>query len=476
MAQLIIEQNKEITFKDYLKLCMLQELDIRDNIASHFNNLPKSLHELQTKKVKLDNNPAKIALEIKLIDSEENDLIVFINKDDNVCDIPLSLSGNYDLIWKYYDKQELLYSINRSNSQSYPYFQKVINKSLEKITKNFKLKDDYFILRVSQIWEESFTIYPYECPIYKIDIESKTGEHDIYYYNPLKCTFYYDKKEKKALSNKSQTKLLSLLPGLNWEDLPETIKDFISKRSQTCYLYESKLKMGIPSLLEKMAATINGQDIAYGYKIEVPEELSTSTENAFREHLAEEIEESKENKKNENIKNIANSIKTILQKLKENDTDPTRIPKIKIRNLVFYSYISDDKKEIDPFFNDPDIIKYCDLSLIDFTNANIEGFDLSDTNANIILDKLYNKSIKNTKLRNVNLMRQDLDGILADGADLRGTNIFVSIEKTSIIGTVFSKSTTSMLETKILTEGEVQELGIQVEKEEAENFESVLRL
>ena len=216
MAQLIIEQNKEITFKDYLKLCMLQELDIRDNIASHFNNLPKSLHELQTKKVKLDNNPAKIALEIKLIDSEENDLIVFINKDDNVCDIPLSLSGNYDLIWKYYDKQELLYSINRSNSQGYPYFQKVINKSLEKITKNFKLKDDYFILRVSQIWEESFTIYPYECPIYKIDIESKTGEHDIYYYNPLKCTFYYDKKEKKALSNKSQTKLLSLLPGLNW--------------------------------------------------------------------------------------------------------------------------------------------------------------------------------------------------------------------------------------------------------------------
>lgn len=41
---------------------MLQELDIRDNIASHFNNLPKSLHELQTKKVKLGNNPNKVAL------------------------------------------------------------------------------------------------------------------------------------------------------------------------------------------------------------------------------------------------------------------------------------------------------------------------------------------------------------------------------------------------------------------------------
>lgn len=221
---------------------------------------------------------------------------------------------------------------------------------------------------------------------------------------------------------------------------------------------------------------MNGQDIAYGYIIEVPEELSTSTENAFSQHLSEEIEESKENEKNGNIKNIANSIKAILQKLKENDTDPTKVPKIKIRNLAFYTYISDDKKEIDPFFNDPDIIKYCDLSLIDFTNANIEGFDLSDTNANIILDKLYNKSIKNANLRNINLMRQDLDGILADGADLRGTYVFVSIEKTSIIGTKFSNSTTFMLETRILTESEVKELGIQVEKEESENFERILKL
>ena len=210
MTQLIIEPNKEIAFEDYLKLCMLQELDIRDNIASHFNNLPKYLHELQTKKVKLDNNPNKVALEIELIDSEEEKLLVSINtgNTDNIYrslgEIPIRLSGEQDLIRKYRNKQELLYNINRSNSQGYPYFKKVINKSLEKITKNFKLKDDYFILRVSQIWEESFTIYPYDCPIYKIDIESKTGEHDIYYYNPLKCTFYYDKKEKKALSNKSQ--------------------------------------------------------------------------------------------------------------------------------------------------------------------------------------------------------------------------------------------------------------------------------
>lgn len=478
MAQLIIESNKGIAFEDYLKLCMLQELDIRDNIASHFNNLPKSLHELQTKKVKLGNNPDKVALEIKLVDSEDNDLLVSINTEDiyNVYELPIDLGGDYDLIRKYYDKQELLYNINRFDSQGYPYFQKVVNKGLEKITKNFKIKDDYFILRVSQVWEEKFTIYPYECPIYKIDIESKTGEHDTYYYNPLKCTFYYDEEEKKALSNKSQAKLLSLLPSLNWEDLPATIREFIFKKSQNCYLYENELKIGIPSLLEKMAAKMNGQDIAYGYIIEVPEELSTSTENAFSQHLSEEIEESKENKKNENIKNIANSIKAMLQKLKENNTDLEKVPKIKIRNLVFYSYISDDKKEIDPFFNDPDIIKYCDLSLIDFTNANIEGFDLSDTNANIILDQLYNRSIKNANLRNINLMRQDLDGILADGADLRGTNVFVSIEKTSIIGTKFSSSTTFMLETRILTKSEVKELGIQVEKEESDNLESVLRL
>lgn len=50
MARLIIEPNKGVAFADYLKLCMLQELDIRDNIASHFNNLPKYYMDYKQKK------------------------------------------------------------------------------------------------------------------------------------------------------------------------------------------------------------------------------------------------------------------------------------------------------------------------------------------------------------------------------------------------------------------------------------------
>ena len=73
-------------------------------------------------------------------------------------------------------------------------------------------------------------------------------------------------------------------------------------------------------------------------------------------------------------------------------------------------------------------------------------------------------------------MRQDLDGILADGADLRGTNVFVSIEKTSIIGTIFSESTTFMLETQILTADEVRNLGIIVKEEPKEEIARVLKL
>lgn len=50
MTRLIIEPNKGVAFADYLKLCMLQELDIRDNIASHFNNLPKYYMDYKQKK------------------------------------------------------------------------------------------------------------------------------------------------------------------------------------------------------------------------------------------------------------------------------------------------------------------------------------------------------------------------------------------------------------------------------------------
>lgn len=82
----------------------------------------------------------------------------------------------------------------------------------------------------------------------------------------------------------------------------------------------------------------------------------------------------------------------------------------------------------------------------------------------------------NAKLRNVNLIRQDLDGILADGADLRGTGIFVSIDKTSIVNTLFSSESVFMLETKILDASEVEKLGIKVEKEEEKDLSLVLKL
>ena len=82
----------------------------------------------------------------------------------------------------------------------------------------------------------------------------------------------------------------------------------------------------------------------------------------------------------------------------------------------------------------------------------------------------------NAKLRNVNLIRQDLDGILADGADLRGTGIFVSIDKISIVNTLFSSESVFMLETKILDASEVEKLGIKVEKEEEKDLSLVLKL
>ena len=250
------------------------------------------------------------------------------------------------------------------------------------------------------------------------------------------------------------------------------MRRFLDEKTRNSYFDGYDWKDGDLTFFNKIYLILNGNELIKGKILDAPDDLLSLSPTSFASHLEnpEEIQESK------NTERIIYSIKVMLQKLKENNTDPNQVPKIKLRNQVFYSHISESKKEIDVFFKDPEIIKYCDLSLIDFTNADITNVDLSNTNANIDLEKLYQKSILNSKLRNVNLIRQDLDGILADGADLRGTGIFVSIDKTSIVNTLFSSEAVFMLETKILDASEVEKLGIKVEQEQEKNLGLVLKL
>ncbi len=478
MAELIIKQDKEIAFKDYLKIWMLAELKIRDDIANYYYNLPTTLHEYKTKMVTLENDPKRKIIFIKLINKLKIGDYFNLSAKLDMFEGTVEINGSYYLYEgnQYANEiyiKNLFFNMHDSHSLISPYLKQMIEKGQIKITKNFQLEDDYFVLRLSEVYTSEFLVYPYHSPLYELDIESQTGKHDIYYYDPLDCKFYFDKGKKSILPQKLQEKLLNLLPNLTWNDCPKFIKDFIVLKCQNAYSFGNSWHIGSASLLEIISHKLEGKTLSTGFLLEVPEKLESATKIDFSNFIEEEPEETE---KEENTKNIANSIKNMLHKLKENRVDPSSSPKIKIRNTVFYAKVSDVKKEIDPFFHDSDIIKYCDLSLIDFTNADIEGYDLSNTNAKIDLTKLYNRSIKNTNLRNVSLMRQDLDGILADGADLRGTNVFVSIEKTSIIGTIFSESTTFMLETQILTADEVRNLGIIVKEEPKEEIARVLKL
>jgi uncharacterized protein YjbI with pentapeptide repeats len=158
------------------------------------------------------------------------------------------------------------------------------------------------------------------------------------------------------------------------------------------------------------------------------------------------------------------SIKIILTKMKESQIELNPSQKVKISNNLFYTEITNTKKTIDPFFNDEEILKYCDLSKIDFTNADIRNFNLANTNASIIISKVYNRDITNANLENINLSFQDLSGIKADYANLKGTFVTVSIDRASIVETKFDKSCSFFLGKYRLNETELAAMGIDIDE------------
>lgn len=166
-----------------------------------------------------------------------------------------------------------------------------------------------------------------------------------------------------------------------------------------------------------------------------------------------------------NQKAIIENIKNLLKKLKNNNKSDN-IPKIRITDSIFFCDITSEKKKIDPFFMDPEIIKYCDLSAVNFEDADIRGAYLAYTNARIVLSKVYEKSIEGTNLEGIPLSGQSLDGINADNANLKSTGVFVSVDRASIINTKFSDSTVFMLGTRVLTDEEVKAMGILVSEEQ----------
>ena len=471
MSKLIIDPEQPLTFREYLDICMVKELALKNEVSKIFNDFFKNFPELTLNCFQVRHywtgfhNAFRCFFNIKEKTKYGNTIYAG--------ELDYDKSG-FPSFQRYGVSDRLAIETARKieNFLLTPTIinllkRLVIEKKQEiSLTKQFKIEEQYFTLQIDEINyadkdnNENFDfmqIYPYTKTIYRLDLESQIGEHTIYYYNPLKNIFYYDEYANKMLPVSHQEKLASLLPKLKLDELSSFALNTIKTKAQT--LYSSN---GFDWTTKKpniFTLTFN-PSIRLGYELDIPEKEHLVSNSSINAYLVNEEEDTLKN-----TSQIVDSIKKMLMNLKEKKAKVDNNLKIKIRNIAFYSSITEEKKEIDPFFKDPAILKYCDLSLIDFTNADIEGMNLSNTNASIDVKKVYHQSLKNTNLRNVNLIGQDLDGVVADNADLRGTYIFVSTDKASIVNTKFSSSSTFMLGTKLLSLEEASNMGLHIENE-----------
>ena len=469
MSKLIIDSEKPITFREYLDICMVGELALKNEVSKTFNDFFKSFPELTLNSFQVRcywtglHNAFGCFFNIKEKTKYGNTIYAG--------ELDYDKSG-FPSFQRYGVSDRLAIETEIENFLLTPTIINLLKRlAIEKkkdisLTKHFKIEEQYFTLQVDEINYANkannenldfMQIYPYTNTIYRLDLESQIGEHTIYYYNPLKNIFYYDEYANKMLPVSHQEKLTSLLPKLKLDELSFFALNTIKTKAQT--IYSSN---GFDWTTKKpniFTLTFN-PSIRLGYELDIPEKEHLVSNSSINAYLVNEEEDTLKN-----TSQIVDSIKKMLMNLKEKKAKVDNNLKIKIRNIAFYSSITEEKKEIDPFFKDPAILKYCDLSLIDFTNADIEGMNLSNTNASIDVKKVYHQSLKNTNLRNVNLIGQDLDGVVADNADLRGTYIFVSTDKASIVNTKFSSSSTFMLGTKILSLEEASNMGLHIENE-----------
>ena len=469
MSKLIIDPEQPLTFREYLDICMVKELALKNEVSKIFNDFFKNFPNLTLNCFQVRHywtgfhNAFGCFFNIKEKTKYGNTIYAG--------ELDYDKSG-FPSFQRYGVSDRLAIETEIENFLLTPTIinllkRLVIEKKQEiSLTKQFKIEEQYFTLQIDEINyadkanNENFDfmqIYPYTKTIYRLDLESQIGEHTIYYYNPLKNIFYYDEYANKMLPVSHQEKLTSLLPKLKLDELSFFALNTIKTKAQT--IYSSN---GFDWTTKKpniFTLTFN-PSIRLGYELDIPEKEHLVSNSSINAYLVNEEEDTLKN-----TSQIVDSIKKMLMNLKEKKAKVDNNLKVKIRNIAFYSSITEEKKEIDPFFKDPTILKYCDLSLIDFTNADIEGMNLSNTNASIDVKKVYHQSLKNTNLRNVNLIGQDLDGVVADNADLRGTYIFVSTDKASIVNTKFSSSSTFMLGTKILSLEEASNMGLHIENE-----------
>lgn len=435
-----------ITFEDFLNL-----------VALWYKSQEK---ELEYEVKKLETLVFDLKFDSILVTCHENkviDRITFIGKDlKNNRPFTNSISPYYNPITHENGSSVL----NGKDIDRFTYeLQKLIENYHEfDFTQRFMIKNTNFQVDVDP---PVFEVIKTQSKMLPIKVKSKE-KIDTYYYNIDNGKLFTKSKNKYfELPINMQISILSILPEIKMKDLPWLIANFLLNNGSAATLKKDG------TILDKPLGLINlikGNKGIIVVRVEDDEPVQKEeVQPSFQELLDRSGIYSIDTTNNSEA--IIENIKTILTRLKEGNADIKTTSKITITDRIFFSEVTSEKKVIDPFFMDPEIIKFCDLSKINFDNADIKGAHLSYSGANIVLSKVYEKSIKGADLEGIILSGQSLDGINADNANLKNTGVFVSVDRTSIINTKFSDSSVFMLGLKVLSDEEIKAMGILVSEE-----------
>lgn len=300
-----------------------------------------------------------------------------------------------------------------------------------------------------------------------------------------KYNFLYDYQTDKIglekngkfvpLKNDIKNMFFSNIPDISFDMFPSFLKEFVHQNFEDNYFCEQTHSMynRIPlSIRLKHLLMPKQWTLSKVFSYSIPETIQLISSNTPI-NLVEDSqilgEKTLSNGVKSNIKNILTNLKNSKIILKPEE-------KISIPNSLFFSSISDEKKEIDSFFLDQEILVNCSLKKIDFTNADLRGVDLSNTDAKIVLNRLYLKSIENANLKNVSLLGQDIEGINCNGANLMNTDLTaISIDQCSIQGTIFDDTTCFLLGMSVLDNEIVKKMGIDIRTNNQSNIEKTTK-
>ena len=231
MSKLIIDPEQPLTFREYLDICMVKELALKNEVSKIFNDFFKNFPELTLNCFQVRHywtgfyNAFGCLFNIQEKTKYGNTIYAGELDYDKSVFPSFRRYGFSDRLAIETEIENFLLTPTIINLLK----RLVIEKKQEiSLTKQFKIEEQYFTLQIDEINyadkanNENFDfmqIYPYTKTIYRLDLESQIGEHTIYYYNPLKNIFYYDEYANKMLPVSHQEKLASLLPKLKLDEL-----------------------------------------------------------------------------------------------------------------------------------------------------------------------------------------------------------------------------------------------------------------